>query len=336
MALAIVRVNPLEYESGLKALMTSHDVAGFAEFFDQGYASAVRDGARSWIGLDDSRTLQMNVTLFVHRFDFRGRSVTGGMLGNMMVATPYRTFFPAITLLKRVVRDARECGGIDFLYGDPGPKGAQAIFQGSRLQQVGNLDRYVVPMRDTRWHRNIAASAYAAGVQLKAIRGELKADCVPARDSDLRHITRSLGDGDRLQPIHSLELYQRRLPGFPAADDHLVEFRRAGDEQSSCASALLRGPREDRVVRLYVLRHRSDVPVKSLVPGLVRAARRLGGAKLQVETMEGSLLANELVAGGFAPRSDVIPIFAVGFTPVGEEVVSAVNGWELTGVDMER
>jgi hypothetical protein len=336
MALNIVRVNPLEYEAGLKALMTSHDVSSFPQFFDHGYASAVRDGARSWIGLDDGGTLQMNITLFVHQFDFDGRRVTGGMLGNMMVATEYRTFFPAIALLKRVVSDAREQGGIDFLYGDPGPKGAQAIFQGARMRQVGNLDRFVIPMRDARWHRHIAATAYVAGLRFRTLRGGAHERCVAVRESDVASVAQPLGPADRLQPLHSVEMYRRRLPGWPAADDYMVELRTESGDTLPGAVALFRGPRERGVVSIYVLRRQPNVSVKSLVPSLIRVARRLGGARLQIEAVQETQLARQLIAGGFTSRADLVPIFAAGFTPLGEEVIKSVDRWEMTGVDMER
>ena len=54
----------------------------------------------------------MNVTLFIHRFDVHGRRAVGGMLGNMMVATEHRTFFPAVELLRQVIRDVGYAGPV--------------------------------------------------------------------------------------------------------------------------------------------------------------------------------------------------------------------------------
>ena len=336
MSLQIVNVNPLEHEAGLKALMASHETPGFTQFFDHGYRDAVREGARSWIGLDESGRLQMNVTLFVHQFEFGGRLVRAGMLGNMMVATEYRTFFPAMALLRRTVGDVRQQGELDFLYGDPGPKGAQAIFQGARMQQVGTLDRFVIPLRDTRWHRHIAIAAYATGLQLRTLARTPRAHCAAAAEANLASACAPLQASDRLEALHTAELYRRRLPGFPAADDYILELASTRGDRTPGAVAMLRGPRERGVVTIYVLRRRSDVPLKSLVPALIAFGRRVGASSIQVEALVGGGLASELTEVGFVPRADHVPLFAASFTPLGAEVIAAADRWEMTGVDMER
>lgn len=334
--LTILRVNPLDHEAGLKELMTSNGVAAFGRSFDDGYASAVRDGARSWIGVDEHGALQMNVTLFVHQFQLDGHRVAGGMLGNMMVATEYRTFFPAVALLRQVVADARTQGELDFLYGDPGPKGAQAIFRGARMRLLGNLDRFVIPLRDERWHRSIGATAYATTLRLRNLRGAARAHVARARDCDAGATMRPLEAADGLHPLHSSGLFRRRLPGWPGPDDYVVELRRGAPESPPAAIGLLRGPEEWGIVTVHVLRRRADTPVKACVAALIGVARRLRGTRLQVETVEGSRLGRSLIEGGFTPRGDHVPIFGAAFTPLGESALDAFDRWELTGVDMER
>lgn len=334
--LTILRVNPLDHEIGLKELMTSHGVVAFPRTFDDGYASAVRDGARSWIGVDEQGALQMNVTLFVHRFELDGRRVVGGMLGNMMVAATYRTFFPAVALLRQLVADARAQGDLDFLYGDPGPKGAQAIFRSSRMRMLGNLERFVIPLRDERWHRSLGATAYSTTLRLRNMHGAARAHLLRALDCDAGATMRPLEVADGLHPLHTPELLRRRLPGWPAADDYVVELRRGGSDAPLSAVALLRGPEEWGVVTVHALRRRADTPARSCVPALIGVARRLGGTRLQVETVEGSRLGRSLIEAGFAPRGDQLPIFGAAFTPSGEAALDAFDRWELTGVDMER
>lgn len=334
--LTILRVNPLEHEAGLKELMTSHGVAAFPRSFDDGYASAVRDGARSWIGVDQHGALQMNVTLFVHTFELDGQRVTGGMLGNMMVADEYRTFFPAVALLRQVVADARTEGELDFLYGDPGPKGAQAIFRGARMRLLGNLDRFVIPLRDERWHRSIGAAVYATTLRLRNLRGAARARVLRAQDCGAGATMRPLEAADGLHPLHSPEIFRRRLPGWPGSDDYVVELRRDGPDSPLSAVALLRGPEEWGVVTVHVLRRRVGTQVKTCVAALIGVARGLRGTRLQVEAVEGSRLGRSLIEAGFAPRGDHVPLFGAAFTPSGEAALRAFDRWELTGVDMER
>lgn len=336
MALQIVNVNPLEHEAGLKALMTSHENPGFARFFDHGYPDAVREGARSWIGVDEGGTLQTSMTVFIHHFEFGGRRVRAGMLGNMMAATEYRTFFPALALMRRVVGDVRQQGELDLVYGDPGPKGAQAICQGARMQQVGALDRFVIPLRDSRWHRRVAIAAYATGLQLRTFAKSAPARCVLASECDLGNVCAPLEASDHLEALHSAELYRRRLPGFPGLDDYILEFANPHGGSGPAAVVMLRGPRDNGALTIYVIRRRAAVPLKSLVPALITLGRELGASRIQLEAPAGSALATALTEGGFVPRSDLVPLFAVPFTSLGAEVVAAADRWEMTGVDMER
>jgi hypothetical protein len=39
---------------------------------------------------------------------------------------------------------------------------------------------------------------------------------------------------------------------------------------------------------------------------------------------------------GFRKRGDFVPIFGTAVTPAGNEVVNAIQEWEITTFDMER
>ena len=78
------------------------------------------------------------------------------------------------------------------------------------------------------------------------------------------------------------------------------------------------------------------MPLSHLLPGLLRAARERGAHRLQIETIRESDLARDLMRIGFRKRDDMVPIFARAITPAGDEVVNAIQDWEITTFDLER
>ena len=74
----------------------------------------------------------------------------------------------------------------------------------------------------------------------------------------------------------------------------------------------------------------------AVAPPLCDAARRIGGRRLQVETLEHSALAREFEHAGFLRRDDIVPVFARSFTPEGAAAMRDAASWELTSLDMER
>ena len=337
MSLTILRANPLEFEFGLKTLMTVHGYHAFPAFFDRGYLAAVQDGSESWLGVDENGTVQMNVTAFVHQFTLDGTTVRGGMLGNMMAATQYRTFFPMVALLRRLVADLTASQSLDFVYGDPGPETARAVFRGARITHVGDLDRFVLPIGDEKLWRAIGARLYCTILRARA--GWRNSGVTGTLANSRQAGTHTLPDGpkSRLIPLHTPELYSRRLPEYPSSADRWIEMRRGAISEPSAAAALVRGPVDPgRVLAVNVLRRAPGVPVRSFVPTLARVGRGLGAQRIQVETLRESDLARELVSAGFRPRGDVVPIFAHAFTTAGRETLRRVADWEVTAVDMER
>src|SRR3989441_6375837 len=66
-----------------------------------------------------------------------------------MVTKAYRSFFPALALVNRLVRDSKARAILDFLYADPNDD-SRALLRGTRFVPVGRLRRYVLPVGDRR------------------------------------------------------------------------------------------------------------------------------------------------------------------------------------------
>src|SRR5207302_10259918 len=94
--------------------------------------------------------LVMHVACFPRRFRFGTRDVVGGLLMNALVAEPYRSFFPARTLMRRARDDFKARGDVDFLYTDPNDA-AGAVLEASGFKRIGTLQRLVLPVADRRW-----------------------------------------------------------------------------------------------------------------------------------------------------------------------------------------
>ena len=93
-------VNPLNYRSALEQLFADHGRADHSEFFARAYPGAVAQGAKAWIGADREGRVVMHASRFPHWFMFGDVKVTGGLIVNILVATPYRTHHPARALTR--------------------------------------------------------------------------------------------------------------------------------------------------------------------------------------------------------------------------------------------
>ena len=334
--LTIQRANPLDYADSLKSLFANESQALVASF-NTAYSEVVRDGGASWIGLDDTGHVQLNVTLFRRDFEFRGRTIRAGVLGNMVASKNYRWFFPSASLVRRLVRDVSQDSELDFLYTDPQPH-AVAINKAARLKQLGALDRFVIPLSDRRPSHALAARAYATAVCVRF--GFTAASCtaVDPTGYDVDRFNVPIGRSSRLRPHHASSMYRRRLRGYPGPGYAWYEFRLPGHAQAKepDAAVLLYGPDERNVAHVWAIRRAPRIALSPLIPGLLRAARERGAHRLEIETIRESDFARELLRSGFRNRDDLIPVLGRAITPAGDEVVNAIHEWEVTAFDMER
>jgi hypothetical protein len=335
MSLTIRRANPLQHAESLKTLMLSHEHKDFEAFFDRGYADVVDTGGASWMAFDAAGQAQMNVTLFRHDFVMGERTLAAGMLGNMMAAKAYRTFFPMISLIKQLLREVHAEGKLDFLYTDPNP-GASAIVKATKLSHVGDTDRYVIPLGDENFFKHIAARAYSMSVRLR-VRGALATIEEHSSDAfDAESFLFPPVGSPRVRPVHTIAQYKRRLANFPGPAYRWFTFKVDRQSATPDAAILVHGPAGTGMATIYAMRRKPGTPIGPLIPPLARVLRQRGARRLQIEVVRDSELALELEAVGFRPRNDFVPVYTYPITAAGTEAVSAIKQWEITGFDMER
>jgi hypothetical protein len=278
----------------------------------------------------------MHVACFPRRFRFGTHDVTGGLLMNALVAEPYRSFFPARTLMRRARDDIRSRGDVDFLYTDPNDQ-ARAVLEASGFRRIGTLQRLVLPVGDRRWLMDGVIRLLHARARLpRRVRAGPDPIARRAAEHSAAAFEAPWGDSPRLRPHYGNALYAARLEGYPGPDDTWFTFSQNGAGSAPTAGLLVRGPDQSGIATLHAVRRGPELALGYVIPGLVRALRAAGCARLQIVTVAESTFAVELRRVGFVTRHESGPLLASPLTATGDAVLGAVQQWDITDLDCDR
>ena len=333
--LTITNVNPLEHADAIKQLFLTHERPEFPTFFDRAYPEAVAEGANGWVGRDAAGRICAYVAQFPRRFGFGDRVVRGALLGNLMVATAYRTFFPGVALMRRAVTDLRESGAADFAYGDPNEL-ARPVAEAAGLRKVGTLRRFVLPLTDRRAAIGLGIRAYRAVKRWQTRALPLVATERRPGDEPNPADLFPLGDPQSLRPLRTTSIYRGRLAGYPAPGDRWFACFRKDSPGALVGRALVRGPDAQGVATLCVWECEPLARLSSQLMALGDHLRERGAERLEVYVMVGSRAERKFRRAAFLPREELVTVIARGFTTVGSEVVAAAAGWRILPVDLDR
>ncbi len=333
--LTITCVNPLEHAEEIKRLFLAHDRPEFPAFFDRAYADAVAAGTRSWIGRDSAGRIRAHIAWFPRWVAFDGKVLRAALLGNLMVATPYRRFWPALALVRRAVRDLRQSGSLDFVYADPNET-ATPVLTTAGLRGVGSLQRFVLPLTDRR-------SAVAIGIRIYHLLGRLQAGTTTltmserlASDDPEPTDLQPRDDPRSLRPIRTASLYRARLGEYPDSRDRWYTFHLADAAATEVGRALVRGPDHRGFAVICALQWEPTSALPAILIALSRRLRESGATRLEVSLMAASSAARALRRAGFLPRADRLPVLAVAFTERGTDAVLSASEWRILPVDLDR
>jgi hypothetical protein len=332
----IAIANPLEHATEIKQFFLTQDRPDFAVFFDRTYPAAVKSGAMSWLGRDETGRLVMHQACFPRRFRFGQRDVSAGLLTNLLVAREYRSFFPALALTKQVVQDLEARRGIDFLYADPN-EASRAVLQAARFARVGTLVRYVLPVADGRVLVDVGIRLFHA--LLRATGGAAaRLDAVPqaAQGFSLESVAAPHPTSQHLTPYREPALYVSRMSGYPSDLDWWLTFRRPRTSGPADGALLIRGPDARGVAFLQAVRCAAGVGPAAMLPSLIAELRHRGCTRLQAVTVAESEFGRALRRAGFFARHDAVPLMALAITPLGAACVGSVRDWEITELDCDR
>lgn len=331
--LRILDVNPLDRAAEIKELFLTDDAPAFAEFFDRAYPSAVRQGGRSWVGVDAEGAVVTHIACFPRRFAFGEREVVGGVLLNLIAAKSHRTLLPALTLTRQMTADAKARKDVDFLYAVPNAA-AGTLLKAAGFSVVGTLSRFVLPLAGHNWYTDVPVRIYQT--MLRALKPRGAARVVPhdAQAFDAYPFARPVPQDSSLRPFRSPEVYQQCLAGYPCSADHWFTFERGHRSTKPTTAVLVRGE-ADRIASLLSISRDPSMSLSALIPGLAAALRRSGYARLTVYTMEGTPFARDLTRAGFVPRHDRHELLACPVTELGAEVLRSGVSWEITPLDCD-
>ena len=334
--LAFARVNPLEHAEEIKNLFLAHERPEFPAFFDRTYADAVADGATSWIGRDAQGRICAHVAQFPRPFQFGRRSIRGALLANLMVAKPYRTLWPALKLMRRVVNDSRDAGSVDFLYGDPNPP-ALAVVRAVGFGTVGALQRAVLPLSDGRPPVDLSIRLYHRLGRFRVTTTSLVVTAQRATEIPDGLVVASDASDDplSLRPVPRPSVYRHRLGGYPSASDWWYTVRHSPSEPP-VGAVLVRGPDSQGLAVVCALYCESLTLSSSVLLSVAGALRQAGMRKLEISVMDQSRLAAEVGRAGFILREERIPVVAMPLTPFGTEAMGVGSEWRLLPIDLDR
>ena len=331
--LTLARVNPFDHGSAIKELFVTHERPEFPDYFERAYPDAVADGGTSWIGWDQHGRLCAHIAQFPREFSFNARRVQGALLANLMVASEYRTFWPALALARRAVKDLKEAGTADFIYADPNDR-ARPVLLAAGFREIGVLRRFVLPLTDGRRPINLALRLYhllrwfrttpLVGIERRASEMAETADATPT------------GDVRALRPVRRASLYRGRLAGYPGAGDCWYTFHRRGRDTTPVGEALVRGMDRDGVALVCVVQCEPLKVLRSLLATLAHSLTRAGARRLEIWIMEGSHAATAARRAGFIPRPESVPVLAQPLTVLGAEAMAAGREWQILAVDLDR
>ena len=322
-------VNPLLYRSGLEQLFAEHERADHAEFFARAYPGAVAEGAKAWIGTDQAGRIVMHASRFPHRFLAGSDTLLGGLIVNIMVAKAYRTHVPARALFDKYVADSRKEGDIDFLYTETTSRGAN-VLAGAGARVVGHIARFVLPISGGRIAANLAVRTYLRLRQRRLGAARFHATRHTAEHFLSGAIDPPLGPSDRIRGLHSLDLYRRRLKGYPTALDHWVVAKGADGK----AVALVRGPEPSGYAWIQKLDWTIEDRGAPMVLAMVDVFREIGCRAVQIHTLADSAFADELRRAGFVERESQ-PFVALALSEKGEHALTDMRKWQITDVDLD-
>lgn len=331
----VAQADPRAYVDELKTLFVEHERPEFPAFYDRAYAAFLEDGAQGWRGTAPDGQLVMHIARFSHRFSRAGEVLDGGLLGNLMVAKEHRQFFPALSLVRRVIRDSRESGTIDLLFGDPREQ-AEGLFKAAGFQLVGQVERYTLVIGDRHLPLDLGVRMVRRLRHAPlGVRGA--ATVRPARDADATPYVKPDGGGQRLVAWRPAHLFTSRLEGFPSAEDHwCLWHEQAGAAGPADAALLVRRTEWAGYFQLASLRRRTGVELGTLIPAVTPALHALGCRRLSIWTLRESAFAAELQRVGFVARQEPMPMYALGLTERGRAAVAAPADWEVTQLDCDR
>ena len=286
--LVVEGCDPRERAGQILDLFARNGQSRFAAAFDRAYRPRAERGLRSWVGLLDNDAV-MHVSVSPIPFRDGGRTLTAGIMGDLLVAGDQRDFWAPLRLLRTVVADLKRSGGVDFLITTTTPD-AESVFRGAGFKTYGQLRRFVLPLH----------APYLALARVRARARRL----VPTETTEPTHLGESsLRSSGLWRPIATSDYYGTRFGREEFMDGTWIAAGPKGEEPIGhvllCRHAA--EPAEIELADAFWSEPQSRLSEIALTGA--RWARRRGLRKLVTTALAESRACGELLRAGFLARA---------------------------------
>lgn len=316
--------NPLEIADEIKELFAAEGSPDFGSFFDLAYAHVSDMGGSSMVARDRDGTVIMHVAVFPRTFRYGDQRFEGGLLGDLMVAQPYRDFWSAVHFFQSAVGSLSEGRRYDFLYTDPVAV-SFAVVRAAGFDVLDSIRRFVLPL----------VPGWLSVLKLRAPVADLRSRQVPWRDG-----TQLLVHQDELASGRGIRVHRSRLfyesRAWAQITDRsewtVLDVPDAKPEDPPAALVLTTPLSQNHTLSLMdLLWDERRVNLESVLYATAAQARVRGYRKLGIRALDHSALGDTVRRCGFIPRNDDQPVLA---KPLREDVLlPPADEWLLTWID---
>jgi hypothetical protein len=245
-------------------------------------------------------------------FTGMGKTLMGGVLGDLMVAESHRDFWAPVRLLRTMIGDLKRAGEIDFLFTTT-VADAQPVFKAGGFKPFGTLRRYVMPV----------VLPYLAYARLKSkVLRVGKARAIAPQDQAVSTVLHAPG---YWRPQTDGEFFDSRIPRYEFADATWLRMDSARLRATAVVSRHAELP-ESNLADAGWQDEKTDVP--RVILAAAGWSRRSGFRKFTATTLHESRFARHLERSGFFPREMRSTLLVNVLT---RNEVPPVEDWFLTG-----
>lgn len=316
--------NPLEIADEIKALFRSEGSTDFDSFFDLAYPRVAEMGGVSVVARDAEGNVIMHLGAFPRAFRREDDRFSGGLLGDLMVAQPYRDFWSAVHFFRQAVDLLVESRQYDFLYTDP-QEVSFALVRAGGFEVLDSMRRFVLPL----------VPGWLSVLRLRAPIVDLTARQVPWHDGThlLAHQDR-LASGSAFRVHRSRLFYQSRawVQITDRSEWTVLDLPESETTQPPVGLVLTTPLPPNRTLSVMdVLWDDRRVNLESVLYAAAAQGRVRGYRKIGIRALDRSLLGKVVRKCGFIPRNDDQPVLAKALR---EDVrLPPVEDWLLTWID---
>lgn len=282
--------DPRERSAEIHDLFARNGKPDFDRAYRRAYLPRIEHGLRSWVGQVEGRAV-MHISVNPTRFTDGTRTLTAGVMGDLMVEEEFRDFWTPARLLRTVAADLKREGQVDFLITTT-TNDAETVFKAGGFREYGDLRRYVLPLN----------RAFLAFTRLRRLLPRLdyevtaEAPIGPPSDPPMK-------SGSWWRPEASDEHYRTHVPRAEYEDLTWLALYRKGESEPVARAAMSRRKSINEMVLADALWVEGKTTLAAIAIAAARWARKQGFPKLAVSTMAEAVVAAELRETGFFDRS---------------------------------